>query len=180
MDWQRAKQEQVTGKVKQNSSGRWCKPPAGWIKINTDAACHVGSDRIGIGCVIRDERGRFLRAMSNVVHGNVQPREAEAIGLKEALTWTKHRRQKKCIFECDTKLLVDAVNGEGGNTYFHSIVDDCIDLIKHFDEVLVVFAHRSANSVAHELARAAYSKSGLTEWFSTAPDFIICNLESEV
>lgn len=179
VEWQRSREEQVAITAQQRPGNRrWCKPPAGWIKVNTDAACLMGSNKVGVGCVIRDERGKFLRARSNVVQGGLQPREAEAIGLKEALSWTKNWRQNKCIFECDAKLLVDAMNG-GGNSFFHTIVEDCIDIIKHFDEVLVVFVHRSANIVAHNLARAAYFMSGLTEWLSTAPDFIICNLDSE-
>ena len=59
---------------------------------------------------------------------------------------------------------------------FHTIVEDCRDLAKNFDDVLVKFVPRSANSVAHEVARAAYSNSGLREWYDTAPDFIMCNL----
>lgn len=59
------------------------------------------------------------------------------------------------------------------------MVEDCIDILKHFDEVLVSFAFRSANRVAHELAKAAYSMSGPTEWLCNAPEFIICNLDSD-
>lgn len=149
------------------------------MKINTDAACSVGSNQVGVGCVIRDENSDFIRDRTNVIHGNYQPREAEALSLREALTWTRGWRRTKCIFECDAKVLVDAFQGDIGNTYFHLIVGDCIDLAKHFDQVLVVFAHRSANMIAHNLARAAYSMSGLTKWVSNAPDFILCNLDLE-
>ncbi|XP_074351625.1 uncharacterized protein LOC141690750 [Apium graveolens] len=134
---------------------------------------------VGVGCIIRDEGDNFLRAKSTVVPGRLQPREAEALSLKEALAWTKEWRNSKCIFKCDAKLLVDAVNGGRGNTYFHAMVEDCIDILKHFDEVLVCFAFRPANMVAHELARAAYSMSGSIEWTCTAPDFIMCMIDSE-
>ncbi|XP_074356529.1 uncharacterized protein LOC141696263 [Apium graveolens] len=134
---------------------------------------------VGVGCVIRDEWGNLLRAGSNVVQGSYHPREAEAISLKEALTWTKDWKRSKCVFECDAKLLVDAVNGSRGNTYFHAIVEDCTDLLKYFDEVLVLFTHRFANMVAHCLARVSCSMSGPTEWLYTAPDFIICMLDSD-
>lgn len=74
---------------------------------------------------------------------------------------------------------MDVVHGDQGNTYFYLIVEDYIELLKHFDKVLVLFAHRSANMVAHKLARAACSMSGLTQWLSNAPD-IICNLDSKM
>ena len=127
----------------------WVKPPSGWIKINVDAACNPGETIAGVGCVARDDSGRFIRARSNIVHGRLQPREAEALGLKEALSWVKEWRASKCVFESDAKLLVDAVQGRRGLSYFDTIAEDCNELLKHFAEVLLVFIHRSANQVAH-------------------------------
>lgn len=105
----------------------------------------------------RDERGKFVRARSNVICGWRQPREAKALSLKEALSWMKQWRRSKVVFESDAKFLVDAVNGERGHSYFDTNAEDCSELIKHFDEVLLVFVHRSANHVAHLLAKAANS-----------------------
>ncbi|KAL8089279.1 hypothetical protein AgCh_038904 [Apium graveolens] len=180
-DWRHTQQQLGAAQCQLQKAIRcWSKPEAGWIKINSDAACHMGSNKISVGCVVRDERGNFLRARSNVFQGNFQPREAEAVGLKEALSWVKDWRVHKCIFECDAKVLVDAMNGEGGATYFHLIVEECRDIIKHFKEVLVCFVHRSANMAAHKLAQVAYSMSGPMEWHYTAPTFLSCNLVSDV
>ena len=57
--------------------------------------------------------------------------------------------------------IVDAVNGSIGKSYFDTIAASCKELIKHCEDVSVVFVHRSANTVAHLLAKAMYSKSGL-------------------
>lgn len=146
----------------------------GWIKINTNETCRHEAGTIGLGCVIRDDKGDFVRARSNLVQANYQPRVAEALSLKKALAWTKNWRTSKCIFVADAKLLVDAVNtvnGNQGNSIFHTIVDDCKEILKHFEDVLVVFIHRSANSVAHLIAKGAYSMSGFQEWYHAAPDF---------
>ncbi|XP_074347622.1 uncharacterized protein LOC141686487 [Apium graveolens] len=154
----------------------WSKPPEGWIKINIDVACYTGRDNIGVGCVVRDDRGVFQRARSNQIGGLRKPREAEALSMREALSWVKGRRASKYIFETDSKLLVDAFHAIEGRSMFDTIVEDCRELAKHYEDVLVKFVPRSTNSVAHEVARAAYSNSGLREWYNTAPDFIICNL----
>lgn len=151
----------------------------GWVKINTDAACQSQTGEIGVTCVIRDDRGSFLRARSNVIRGNIQAREAEALGLKEALLWVHEWRKQKCIFEMDSKLVVDAIHGVRGSFIFHGIIDDCVKLLKRFEEVLVVFEYRYANNVAHMLARAECSMSDLQEWYYTAPELIRCNLISE-
>lgn len=138
--------------VMQHQTRRWCKPPEGWIKINIYDVYQDQTGKIWIACIIRDDHGDFLRARSNRHRGKRQVREAEALGLQEAIRWVMQWRNYKCIFEMDSKLVVDAIHGGGGN----SIIDDCIPLLKHFIEVLVVFEYRSANSVAHLLARAAH------------------------
>lgn len=176
-EWQQSRENAEQGNRRLKQQGRkWCKPPEGWVKINLDAACQNQTGEIGVACVVRDDRGEFLRARSNKMYGNMQAREAEARSLKEALIWTHNWRKQKCIFELDSKLVVDAIHGDRGNSIFHAIIDDCVENLKHFEEVLVVFEYRSANNVAHLLARAAFSMSGLMEWYQTAPDFIRCNL----
>lgn len=136
----------------------------------------------GLGCVARDDSGHFIRARSKKIQAGYQPRIAEALSLREALSWTKEWRSSKCVFETDAKALVDAINKvkeNQGRSMFDTIVDDCRELIKHFQEVLIFFVPRSANGVAHLLAKGAYSMSGLQEWINTAPDFLICNLDLE-
>ncbi|KAL8155961.1 hypothetical protein AgCh_001133 [Apium graveolens] len=54
-------------------------------------------------------------------------------------------------------MLVDAFQEPKGRSYFNTIVEDCSELFKHYVEVLINFVPRSANSVAHMLARAALS-----------------------
>lgn len=120
-----------------------------------------------------------MGARCSRVDGSWSIREAEAISLREAMSWVKELGLKCCVFETDSKVLVLACNGQGGETYFHTITFDCIQLLKHFDQVLVEFVYRSANCVAHELAKAAHSMSGLGEWLVTPPDFIHHVLERD-
>lgn len=149
------------------------------MKINIDAACKTQTGEVCISCVVRDHHGEFLRARSNSFYGSTHAREAEALSLKEALIWVHNWRNYKCIFEMDFKLVVDAIYGGRGNSHFHTIIEDCVDFLKHFHEVLVVNEYRSVNVVAHMLARAAFSMSGLREWYYNAPENIRCNLISD-
>lgn len=128
--------------------------------------------------MIRDDQGNFLRARSMRIGSLLQPRETEALSLKEAMSWVKNLRFRNCVFETDAKHVVDACKGVKGNSYFHIIVTNCIciDYCKHFENVLVEFTNRSANGVAHMLARATYSMSDIRELISILPDFISENL----
>lgn len=74
-----------------SSSRMWKPPPQGWLKVNIDAAVFTETGSIGIGCVIRNENRSFVRvrARNQRIEVYIQPREAEVVGLKEALSWTK-------------------------------------------------------------------------------------------
>ena len=49
--------------------------------------------------------------------------------------------------------------GEGDQLYFNMIVDDCKDILKHFDKVLVVFVPSYVNTVTHLLTKTMYFMS---------------------
>lgn len=87
-EWNRVlKGRELSHKIQPTGVARkWMRPAEGWIKINTDAACKRGGDHIGIGCIVRNDIGSFVRARSSAVHGNFHPREAEAMSLKEPLS----------------------------------------------------------------------------------------------
>lgn len=57
--------------------------------------------------------------------------------------------------------MLDACKGVQGRAYFHTIDLGCVELFKHFDDILVEFVHKSANEVAHMLARTTDSMSGI-------------------
>lgn len=179
-DWREA---QITatsrGANKETVANVWRKPMEGWVKVNTDAAV-FNNGSIGLGCVLRNSQGAFMGARSCKVEGAWTPREAEAIGMKEALSWMIARKIDHCIIETDSQILAAACTGEPGLDLFGTIVGDCIQLLKHINPVLVKFVYRSANSVAHELAKAAYSMSEIGEWHDIPPAFIMHVLDLDL
>lgn len=174
-DWKIAQEQQFAagdGRGVQLVVKKWEKPPDGWVKINVDAAIFADIESVGLGIVVRGSNGQFIAAKSCRREGLFPPREAEALALQNALLWLKEEGHKNCIFETDSQVLVRACKSATGSSYFYTIVRDCIDLFQHFDEVKVCFMYRSANQVAHALARAAYSFPGYREWHESAPEFL--------
>ncbi|XP_074364695.1 uncharacterized protein LOC141705705 [Apium graveolens] len=147
----------------------WSKPPVGWKKVTVDVGTSI-EGYVGIGRIIRDEGGQFLRGRSGRIVGNWKANEAEALSIKEALFWAKSLGSDYCIFESDSQQLIEACKGKQGASYFHTIVSDIIDLSKYFDHVLFNLVRRSANSVAHLLA--THSLSDLREWVDYPPQLI--------
>lgn len=146
-DWRRSQEckDDSEQRRQQTNIRRWCRPHEGWIKVNIDAAYRGQSEFIGMSCVVRDDKGGFVRARSAKVRGGMPPLEVEAWSFRAALLWLKEWRTQRCIFELDAKSVVDAVHGIRGNSNFHTIIEECEEILKHFQEVLVVFENRSAN-----------------------------------
>lgn len=101
-DWRSVQHEVTRNMVSSHTSlGQWSKPPSGWIKVNIDAARFEEFKCIGMGAIIRDALGKFVRARSRRIGVLLHPREAEALSLKEALSWVKEMGrdgfQKLCI-----------------------------------------------------------------------------------
>ncbi|XP_017251140.1 uncharacterized protein LOC108221791 [Daucus carota subsp. sativus] len=144
-EWRQSMLEKQKYKaVSSVSPRRWYPPQPGWVKVNIDAAVFIEAGCTSIGSTIRDEHGAFVRARNRKIAAVYQPREAEAVGLKEALSWVKDLGYKRCIFETDAKTVAEACKKVHGRAYFHLIVSSCVELFKHYDEVLVEFVHRSA------------------------------------
>lgn len=63
-DWKLARMEKTRSKpVVSGSLRRWQVPQRRWIKVNMDAAIFSTISAIGIGGVVRDDTGLFLRGM---------------------------------------------------------------------------------------------------------------------
>lgn len=138
-NWNRANEHEIQHQNKQVQIKIWTKPIQGWIKININAACDPADDFVGIGCVVRDANGCFLRARNEVIRGARSPRDAEALSMREALSWIKDWRRNNCVFESDSKLLIDALSEQTGNSLFHTFVEDCSELATNYENVLFMF-----------------------------------------
>ena len=67
----------------------WLPPQPGYLKLNIDALVLPGSDHIGIGAAIRDEKGLILDAVAKSVEESFSPFLAECIALREGLRFAK-------------------------------------------------------------------------------------------
>lgn len=129
---------------------KWQKPRQGWLKINTDAAIFTELNNTGFGWVLRDHEGRMMAAPTHSIPGLVDPCAAEALGIREVLSWIKNRGLSKIVVESDALVVVNAINGSTPDFYiFGLIVEDCCSLRKEVPSLNFVFVRRFENQVAH-------------------------------
>ncbi|XP_074326483.1 uncharacterized protein LOC141664429 [Apium graveolens] len=175
-EWAEAQAREENMKIGGKVGDRvWSKQSTGWVKINVDATVFIMGG-IGVAAIIKDNQSAFVASRVMKLPGEWSPREAEALALKEVLSWVINRYMH-CEFQTDCYALAASCNGSTGSSLFDTIVIDCIGLSKHINQVLFSFAFHYANNVAHVLAHAAYSMTDVGDWFVTPPNFLVRSLE---
>ncbi|KAL5814236.1 hypothetical protein ACOSQ4_024877 [Xanthoceras sorbifolium] len=67
----------------------WQPPLCGCVKLNSNAAMKPDSDFLGIGAIIRNDRGQFLVSLSKPLRGRVSTELGEFLALRECLLLVK-------------------------------------------------------------------------------------------
>ena len=148
----------------------WERPKFGWVKCNVDAAIFESQRRFGLGCVLRNSDGCFLAARCVGRPGMFGAREAEALGIREALSWLKKLQFPCVVVEMDCLQVFQALTeGFSGPNGFGLIIEECRALALSIGEVKFSFVRRSANFAAHTIARAGSSMSDSRVWNLTPP-----------
>ncbi|XP_074351531.1 uncharacterized protein LOC141690649 [Apium graveolens] len=138
----------------------WEYPRNGDLKVNTDAAIFTNSNRYSFSMVARDHLGELVEAKSSCKQGTIDPVLAEAIGIREALSWVKEHGWCGTAVETDCLAMVQAIRCSSVTlSYLGRVIDECKGLLAQLKErnVTLMFVKRSANKVAHYLARHSNS-----------------------
>nr|GMD17523.1 uncharacterized protein LOC109173080 [Ipomoea batatas] len=163
--------------IPNNISSNWFHPPPGVFKCNIDAA--IFESDAGFGAVVRDHLGLFVAAKSDRLVHVRDPLVAETLAAKEALSWLKDLGHSNVILQSDCLNFCLAFNSRFNDlSYICSIVKQCRIIARDIENVSVRHIKRSANYVAHALARATCSSSVQGSWSLLPPDCIARLLSS--
>jgi ribonuclease HI len=148
---------------------QWLPPPLGFVKCNVDASFFPTDGATGWGWCVRDHRGRFLFAGTNIMQAQLNTLEGEAMAIKEAMEELIQRGLSCVIFESDSKIVVDAISSRHvGISEYSVLISDIKLLLAANPNFEVKFVKRQTNMVAHSLARATYSMSSRS-FFDSIP-----------
>ncbi|CAH9144990.1 unnamed protein product [Cuscuta epithymum] len=182
--WQRANTE--TGRLsvvprQQATASRWRKPFSGWVKINVDRAVNQTSGIRAWGWIARDENGQFIRAGGGSAEKDWSVEETEARGLRKAVEVAAAAGWLRVEFESDSLRVVDNINKTSiGNSYIDLILDDIRSILATKSNWSVSFCKRSANTVAHALARSRVNLSDHSVIFYSSPTCIESQLANDL
>ncbi|XP_019163472.1 PREDICTED: uncharacterized protein LOC109159815 [Ipomoea nil] len=150
---------------------QWEPPPYNTLKCNVDAALFTSG--AGFGAVVRDHEGRFVAATCGKLQCDKDPFMAEVAAAKEALSWLKDLNPTHVILESDCLNFCIAFNSSVIDfSYVGSVVTQCRSIARDIGNVCVCHVRRSANLVAHKLARATDSMADSRSWVGIPPTCI--------
>ena len=106
--------------------------------------------------VARDSYGELVQARTGLRHGQVKPELAEAMVVKEALSWIKIMNWPKVEIETDCLVVVQAFRSKVRlRSPFEMVIDECRRLTQSLNKIALLFIRRTANMLAHQFARAS-------------------------
>uniref|UniRef100_A0A803QS69 Reverse transcriptase domain-containing protein n=1 Tax=Cannabis sativa TaxID=3483 RepID=A0A803QS69_CANSA len=152
VDWYNAQNQELGSPNEPNrvSLEHWTPPTFPKYKVNVDGALFPNEKSYGIGLVARDSFGLVIQAKTLKKAGDLQPHEVEAIGIKEALSWIKDNNWPSVIVESDCRRVVLDLQGNKDMTSPYGHI-----MLASVTNVSFNFVKRSANKVAHSLARSS-------------------------
>lgn len=153
----------------------WQEPSLGWMKVNVDAALNMPTRRTWVGWVIRNSDGSFYAACSMSKRSVYTPKEVEAMGIREVLSWCKSKGLDFVQVEKNSLVVFSELTSVSNRSTVSLLVDDVKELLKSFEHVTFLFAKRSTNKIAHVLARDALFITDCREWIDILP---ICILDA--
>ncbi|KAL8101649.1 hypothetical protein AgCh_033518 [Apium graveolens] len=110
------------------------------------------------GMVARNSSGHLIQAKAKLFQEMITPALAEAMAIKEALSWTKQEQWKKVVIESDSLVAIQAIRGQVPmRSLLGKVVEDCRNLVKGASTTSLFFVKRYANEAAHYIARESYS-----------------------
>jgi ribonuclease HI len=168
--------EKPIPKVYVNENGqdeKWTAPTHGWYKANWDFAFNNSAGRMGVGVIVRDEKGEVAVAWSKSCLGSLEPTTGEAFALFHAVTLCNDVMFPNVILEGDAKLVPDALNSnQSRGCRFGHLIEDTRHVLQLFSRWKCVFTKRVANEAAHRLAKRATLNIGDRIWRSQVLDCI--------
>ncbi|KAL5566025.1 hypothetical protein UlMin_029189 [Ulmus minor] len=153
----------------------WSPPPAGWVKINMDAA--IGVSVAAVACVAHDSKGDILSWGSKIIP-LCSPLVAEACAAEFAIDFAASSRWSAVNFAGDAKIVLDALSSLRSNVFWSisAVLDNCILKLNSFVFWSFSFAPREANFLAHNLARWALFCSCNAQVLSAPPPTVFSDV----
>ncbi|KAK9984734.1 hypothetical protein SO802_034259 [Lithocarpus litseifolius] len=161
--------------------GQWTNPSPQWYKVNVDGAVFESQQASGVGVIIRDHGGMVAAALSKKVLCPLGPLEVEAKALEEAVDFAWDVGIRDAHFECDSKMIVDAVlDVSCPQASIYNTITGIGQKVQAFRSFQFSHVKRTGNQLAHILAQHAKNIDNYVTWIEENPAFVKSALTQDV
>ena len=148
----------------------WTPPSGSQYKINFDAAVFADIKVSGFGVVIRNDKGEVMVALSARGPPVTDSEEAEVLAGRKALEFALDSGFSEVVLEGDNVGVMRSIQSKGANnSSLGHIYGDIHCLEAGFRVWSVSYVKRTANSVAHSLAKYARQVVDEQVWLEESP-----------
>ncbi|KAL2922691.1 Phosphatidylinositol 4-phosphate 5-kinase 3 [Bienertia sinuspersici] len=110
---------------------KWSFPPVGIRKLNTYAI--VKEDEVGMGAILRGDKGDVLMAVSDVRKGRCSTELGEAMAMRKGIRTTMEAGFRAFILETDCIAITDAVRRRMDDTSLGNVINDICLMLDQCD-----------------------------------------------
>ena len=148
--------------------------PIDRFKLNFDVSIFLDGGTSRVGAIIRNDRGEVIAALSAKDPLVMGSEEAEIFACRRAVEFAVECGFLELVLEGDNQALIDALNKRKGlSSWLGHFLQDVLCMLDRLRWVQVVFVKRSANSVAHVLARYAKDLVEDIVWIEDSPPPVV-------
>ncbi|XP_019178981.1 PREDICTED: uncharacterized protein LOC109174171 [Ipomoea nil] len=146
--------------------------PPGGVFCFTDAGFPGASPTYGF--YICNAHGGLEAAANGPLICPNDPLLAEAMAVREALSWLRDHDFQDVVIFTDCAVLVSSFHDVTTyRSYLGIILDSCLQLFRSFHSCSIKFVRRDANTVAHALAKHISAPDSHSVWRGFLPSFVL-------
>nr|POF00563.1 putative ribonuclease h protein [Quercus suber] len=135
---------------------KWSPPPPGWFKINFDGATFSSKSLVGLGVIIRNDKGLVMAAYTQSIPLPTFVEMVEVLVARSAISFARELQFDQVIVEGDSEVIINAISKGGfSSSSFGHIIRDIKLSIPAFQNISFSHTLRLGNKLAHRLARMA-------------------------
>ena len=131
------------------------------------------SKAVGVGVIVRDEKGQLEAALCKKIQAPLGVVEAEAVAHEAGLVFAKDISIHNIILEGDSRIIHNALcETSNPPSSMAAVIQGMQDLCRDFCEVEFSHVRRQCNTSAHLLAKHALGVSNFITWIEENPSFL--------
>ncbi|XP_026434339.1 uncharacterized protein LOC113331914 [Papaver somniferum] len=151
----------------------WTPPDNDCMKLNFDVSFVDNNAFSSWALISRNSAGDCDGLRGGAAHA-IDPEQAEAQALLEAVLWAKQKGLTKLQLEGDCLNVISVVNGSLTAVKWttHNLIKDALDILSSFSFWSCTYVHRDANHIADSLAKFARSQIICFQYYNDFPAWI--------